>query len=144
MECKIPHLNSPQHLAKSSLRFSVNPNGLLIGGAAVAFLAAVPVTSYITAPGGVLQSFVEATVRLVPGTANIPKERVLPALSALYIFVSFGATGAFSAAGQAMANEKGLDDNRTSAPPLLPTPNPTHPHLPISSEPLLKASISPG
>jgi len=89
----------------------VNPNGLLVGGAAVAFLAAVPVTSYITAPGGVLQSFVEAAVRLVPGTANIPTDRVLPALSALYIFVTFGATGAFSAAGQSMASEKGLDDN---------------------------------
>ena len=61
-----------------------------------------------------LQSFVEAVIRLVPGTANIPKDRIVPALSALYIFMTFGATGAASAAGQGMAREGGLDDNRKS------------------------------
>jgi len=89
----------------------VNPSGILTAGAAVAFLVAVPITTYISAPNGVLQSFVEAVVRIVPGTANIPKDRIIPALSALYIFMTFGATGAISGAGQAMAREGGLDDN---------------------------------
>ena len=82
-----------------------------MGAAAAAFLAAVPITTYMTAPGGVLQSFIEAAVRLVPGTANISKDRVVPALSALYIFATFAGTGALSAAGQAMSSEKGLDNN---------------------------------
>lgn len=62
-----------------------------------------------------LQSFVEVLVRLVPGTADIPKDRIIPALSALYIFMTFGATGAASGAGQAMGRVGGLDDNRTSS-----------------------------
>ena len=95
---------------------SVNPSGIFTLSAAVAFLVAVPITTYITAPGGVLQSFVEAAVRIVPGTADIPKDRIVPALSALYIFMTFGVTGAASGAGQAMAREGGLDDNRRSNP----------------------------
>jgi hypothetical protein len=83
-------------------------------GQPLAFLIAVPVTTYITAPNGVLQSFVEAAVRIVPGTVDIPKDRIIPALSALYIFMTFGATGAASGAGQAMGREGGLDDNRRS------------------------------
>jgi len=89
----------------------VNLNGILMAGAPAAYLAVVPLTSYMTAPGGVLQSFIEAAVRLVPGTANIPTDRVLPALSALYIFVTFCATGALSAAGQAMSRKEGFDNN---------------------------------
>lgn len=36
---------------------------------------------------------------------------MIPALSALYVFWTFGASGAVSAAGQAMSREEGLDNN---------------------------------
>jgi uncharacterized MAPEG superfamily protein len=35
----------------------------------------------------------------------------IPALAALYTFATFGASGAFSAAGQAMSRPEGLDNN---------------------------------
>ena len=113
--CRLPKPRLPYPDPLLITRCSVNPSGIFTAGAAVAFLIAVPITTYITAPNGVFQSFVEATIRLVPGTANIPKDRIIPALSALYIFVTFGATGAASGAGQAMARENGLDNNRTSS-----------------------------
>lgn len=42
---------------------------------------------------------------------SITSGRAIPALSALYLFWTFGASGALSAAGQAMAREDGLDKN---------------------------------
>ena len=119
MECKSNTQTFFRQSAPISLSLtgcSVNPSGIFTLGAAVAFLIAVPITTYITAPGGVLQSFVETAVRIVPGTADIPNNRIVPALSALYIFMTFGVTGAASGAGQAMAREGGLDDNRKLNP----------------------------
>lgn len=77
------------------------------------FLAFVPVTSYITAPNGVVQKAIETLLATIPGTANISQERVIPALSAFYIFWTFAATGAASAAGQGASRKEGLDNNRT-------------------------------
>jgi hypothetical protein len=41
----------------------------------------------------------------------ITSGRAIPALSAIYLFWTFGASGAISAAGQAMAREEGLDND---------------------------------
>lgn len=59
---------------------------------------------------GALSALVDGTARFVPGY-NSATGRVIPALSALYIFVAFGASGAVSAAGQAMGRSEGLDND---------------------------------
>lgn len=56
----------------------------------------------------------ETMLALIPGGGSIPKDRTIAALSALYIFTTFAATGAGSVAGQAMARKDGLDNNSTS------------------------------
>ncbi|KAK8076313.1 hypothetical protein PG994_003585 [Apiospora phragmitis] len=43
------------------------------------------------------------------GNSSSSHAGMIPALSALYLFVSYGASGALSAAGQAMAQRDGLD-----------------------------------
>jgi hypothetical protein len=53
----------------------------------MAFLVAVPVS-------GVLASFVKAAFHLDPGTADIPKDHKVPALSVPYIFMVFRETAA--------------------------------------------------
>ncbi|KAH8631769.1 hypothetical protein IG631_13452 [Alternaria alternata] len=60
---------------------------------------------------GVMQSLVHALIKLIPGvtTTAITSGRAIPALSAIYLFWTFGASGALSAAGQAMGREEGLD-----------------------------------
>ena len=84
---------------------SVNPSGAAIGGFAAAYLVGVPITSFITKPEGVLESLVQRISKVIPG--GVAPGRTVPALSALYIFMTFGASGAFSAAGQAMGREEG-------------------------------------
>lgn len=59
---------------------------------------------------GVLSSLVDGTARLVPGYQP-GSGRIIPAMSALYIFWTFGASGAGSVAGQAMGREGGLDND---------------------------------
>ncbi|KAK5938361.1 hypothetical protein PMZ80_009331 [Knufia obscura] len=86
-----------------------NPGGAAIAGVAAAYIGLVPVTSWL-AKTGVLSSLVNGTVRLVPGYTSA-SGRIIPAMSALYIFWTFGASGAISAAGQAMAREEGLDND---------------------------------
>jgi hypothetical protein len=44
-------------------------------------------------------------------TAAITSGRAIPALSALYLFWTFGASGALSAAGQAMGRAEGFDND---------------------------------
>lgn len=53
---------------------------------------------------------VAGTARIIPGYTPA-SGRAIPALSALYIFWTFGASGALSAAGQAMARPEGLDND---------------------------------
>ena len=73
------------------------------------YLVGVPITSFMTKPEGVLQGLVQGTLKLIPG--GVAAGRTVPALSALYLFMTFGASGAISAAGQAMGREEGLDNN---------------------------------
>jgi uncharacterized MAPEG superfamily protein len=53
---------------------------------------------------------IDAVIKLIPG-GSIPSDRIIPALSALYVFWTFGGSGAISSAGQAMSREEGLDIN---------------------------------
>jgi uncharacterized MAPEG superfamily protein len=104
MECKLP-LTTLRDLSDID---SANPSGLALVAFGPVFLAAVPVTSYITKPGGYVQSLVETVLKLVPG-GSIAADRIIPAMSAIYIFWTFAGTGAISAAGQAAARKEGLD-----------------------------------
>lgn len=78
-----------------------------------------------------MQSLTHALIKLLPGvgastrlhyrpaptdtltiqTTSITSGRAIPALSALYLFWTFGASGAISAAGQAMGRAEGLDND---------------------------------
>ena len=73
------------------------------------FAAFVPVTSLIAKEGGIFQSILSTVLQAVPGLGNIQPDRIIPAMSAFYIFATFAATGAASVAGIAAAHEKGLD-----------------------------------
>ncbi|KAL5119964.1 hypothetical protein ACEQ8H_002062 [Pleosporales sp. CAS-2024a] len=90
----------------------LNPSGVALVGAAPLYLALIPVTSLVTKPDSIIQSLTHALVKLLPGvsTAAITSGRAIPALSALYLFWTFGASGAASAAGQAMGRQLGLDN----------------------------------
>jgi hypothetical protein len=72
------------------------------------FIAAVPLTSYITAPSGFVQTLIETGVKLVPGATS---DRVIPSLGAIYIFWSFALSKLISMAGQAATQPEGLDDH---------------------------------
>lgn len=56
-----------------------------------------------------LQGLIQGLLKLVPG--GVAPGRTIPALTALYVFATFGASGALSAAGQAMGRREGLDNN---------------------------------
>jgi len=73
------------------------------------YLVGIPVTSWLAQPGGVLEKATNAIVSAITGEST--SDRAVPALAALYLFWAFGATGAFSAAGQAMSRQEGLDSN---------------------------------
>ncbi|KAF2855159.1 hypothetical protein T440DRAFT_386183 [Plenodomus tracheiphilus IPT5] len=91
----------------------VNPDGVAFVLAAPLYLALIPVTSYLTKPDSIVQSLTHALIKLLPGvgTTAITSGRAIPALSALYLFWTFGASGAISAAGQAMGRNEGLDND---------------------------------
>ncbi|KAH7083818.1 hypothetical protein FB567DRAFT_92480 [Paraphoma chrysanthemicola] len=88
-----------------------NPAGVAYVGATALYLALVPATSFLTKPGSIVQSLTHALIKLLPGvgTTAITSGRAIPALSAFYLFWTFGASGAASAAGQAMGREEGFD-----------------------------------
>ncbi|TVY62930.1 hypothetical protein LSUE1_G007632 [Lachnellula suecica] len=88
-----------------------NPNGFFLAAFGPVFLAAIPLTSYITAPNSFVQSAVETLLALIPGSNSIAPDRVIPALSAVYIFWTFAATGAASAAALGAGNKGALDNN---------------------------------
>ncbi|EMD87363.1 hypothetical protein COCC4DRAFT_134215 [Bipolaris maydis ATCC 48331] len=91
----------------------LNPSGVMVMAAAPMYIALVPVTTYLTAPESICQSLVHAIIKLLPGinTTGITSGRAIPALSTLYLFWTFGASGALSAAGQAMGRREGMDNN---------------------------------
>ena len=101
------------HLKPTDEIHSVNPSGAIVMAAVPMYLALVPLTSYLTKPNSIVQSLTHALIKVLPGVgvSSITSGRAIPALSALYLFWTFGASGAASAAGQAMAREEGLDND---------------------------------
>ncbi|KAK7909071.1 hypothetical protein PG985_014949 [Apiospora marii] len=95
---------------------SPNPKGIYSGLMFLSYLGLIPLTDYV-ARTGALQYLVRTTVSLLPGCApiaadannTIAAQGMIPALAALYLFVSHGVTGALSGAGQTMARPEGLD-----------------------------------
>jgi uncharacterized MAPEG superfamily protein len=78
------------------------------------YLAVVPLATYITKPGGTVQKILESALKLFPGDP-VANDRVIPALSAIYLFWVFAGTGAFSVAAQGMARKEGFDNNHPRA-----------------------------
>ncbi|KAK7703591.1 hypothetical protein SLS64_008904 [Diaporthe eres] len=87
----------------------VNPSGAAISGFGAAYLIGVPITSSITKADGVFHGLVQRLFEIFPG--GVAQGRAIPALTAFYVFMTFGASGAISAAGQAMGRREGLDNN---------------------------------
>ncbi|KAI9725793.1 MAG: hypothetical protein M1828_002422 [Chrysothrix sp. TS-e1954] len=96
----------------------VNSAGAGWIGVGPMFVAMVPVTSWATKPGGLIEQAINGTLKSMAyvGTAgsssSITPTRVIPALGALYITVAFALTGSASVAGCSMGNKSGLDNNR--------------------------------
>lgn len=83
------------------------------------FLAAIPVTSWLAQPNGVLEKLVNGLLSTTTyiftagSSSTISPAATIPALSAIYIFFTFGFTGAASAGAQAAGTRGGRDNNRT-------------------------------
>ena len=94
-----------------------NPGGLAMAGFGFVFLAAVPLTSWVAQPAGLLEKAVNGVCSSVAflGTAGA-SSKVSPtgkiaALSTLYVAITYAFSGAASAAGVAAGNEEGRDNN---------------------------------
>lgn len=85
---------------------------MLIAAASPLFHAAIPITNYLTSPRGFTQKAIESLLSLIPGPSSIAPDRTIPALAAFYIFWTFAATGAASAAGLGASRKEGLDNSR--------------------------------
>jgi hypothetical protein len=87
---------------------SASPSSLYMATFGPVFMAAVLPTSYITAPGGLVQTHIETGVKFVPGATS---DRVIPSLGAIYIFWTFALSGLICTVGQAAALPEGVDDH---------------------------------
>jgi uncharacterized MAPEG superfamily protein len=94
----------------------VNPQGLTMSAFTLAFLAAIPVTSWIAQPSGLLEKAINAITSTVTyvssagSTSTISPTGRIASLSALYIFTTHAFSGAMSAAGVAAGNSDGRDN----------------------------------
>lgn len=79
-----------------------------MGSFAVAYAACVPLSTYLSKPGGFVQSALDTVLTYtIPG---VVKNRQIPAIAAFYIYAVYPVSGAFSVAGQAAAR-KAFDNN---------------------------------
>jgi uncharacterized MAPEG superfamily protein len=85
---------------------SYNPKGLAVAALGPAFLALIPVTSWITQPGGFLEKAVNGVIGSVGllasagASSHIAQGGKIAALAAIYATVTYALTGAASAGGQ--------------------------------------------
>ncbi|KAK5701074.1 hypothetical protein LTR17_022905 [Elasticomyces elasticus] len=95
----------------------VNPQGLATAGFGALFLAAVPLTSWITQSNGLVEKAVNGVCHSVAyigsagsqsGTSQTGK---IAALSTLYVAMTYALSGAGSAAGLDAGTEEGRDNN---------------------------------
>ena len=91
---------------------SNNPQGLFYAGSLVGYFLSLPLTSMIAAEGGAFQRNAALLAQSIPGLGDIPSDRIIPAVSALYLFVTFVASGVASVAALAAASDTGLDLQR--------------------------------
>ena len=81
------------------------------------FLAAVPLTSWVAQPNGLLEKAVNGVVSSVAflgsagSTSSVAQTGKIAALGALYVTVTYAISGAGSAAGTASGNEEGRDND---------------------------------
>lgn len=95
----------------------MNPAGATIAVSALGYIAFIPVTSYL-ARADPIQNLVKAVAGIVPGftaSSALPGATyaagIIPALSAVYAFWTFGASGALSATGQAIGRSAQFDND---------------------------------
>ena len=96
----------------------LNPSGYkFLGIAPPIFLAAVPLSSWLSQPGGLIEKIIHGIARgtVYAGSAgtttSVPAARIVPALSALYLFLVYGVGGASSASAIDLGT-KGRDNAR--------------------------------
>lgn len=100
-----------------SLSHSENPSGLLLTGFSALFLAAIPLTSYITQPNSILEKSINGLTstltHLIPSSSPTPSTSTnkIAALATLYLTVTYALSGAASAAGINSAYAEGRDNN---------------------------------
>nr|POE93293.1 hypothetical protein CFP56_19305 [Quercus suber]POF19560.1 hypothetical protein CFP56_76639 [Quercus suber] len=98
-----------------------NPAGLSFIGFGALFLAAVPVTSFLTQRNGLLERAVNGVCHSVAwlgtagATSTVAQTGKIAALSTLYITVTFALSGAASVGGQAASRKQGLNNKHPRA-----------------------------
>lgn len=97
-----------------SLSHSENPSGLLLTGFSALFLAAIPLTSYITQPNSIfeksLNGLTSTLTHLIPSSSPTSTNKIAT-LATLYLTVTYALSGAASAAGINSAYAEGRDNN---------------------------------
>lgn len=98
-----------------SLSHSENPSGLLLTGFSALFLAAIPLTSYITQPNSIfeksLNGLTSTLTHLIPSSSPTTSTNKIATLATLYLTVTYALSGAASAAGINSAYAEGRDNN---------------------------------
>lgn len=98
-----------------SLSHSENPSGLLLTGFSALFLAAIPLTSYITQPNSIfeksLNGLTSTLTHLIPSSSPTSSTNKIATLATLYLTVTYALSGAASAAGINSAYAEGRDNN---------------------------------
>lgn len=95
----------------------VRPQGLATAGFGLIFLAAVPLTSWVAQPNGLLEKTVNgvcssiAFIGSAGASSKVSQTGKLAALSTLYIAMTYAFSGAGSAAGTDAGTEGGRDNN---------------------------------
>lgn len=98
-----------------SLSHSENPSGLLLTGFSALFLAAIPLTSYITQPNSIfeksLNGLTSTLTHLIPSSSPTTSTNKIATLATLYLTVTYALSGAASAAGINSAYAEGRNNN---------------------------------
>ncbi|CZT23341.1 uncharacterized protein RCC_09054 [Ramularia collo-cygni] len=98
-----------------------NSKGFAMAAAGPVFLAAIPVTSWITQPGGLLEKVINGLIGGVGlfasagASSSVAQGGKIAALAALYASVTFAISGATSVAGQAAGNPQPYDNKHPRA-----------------------------
>ncbi|EMD00310.1 hypothetical protein BAUCODRAFT_372995 [Baudoinia panamericana UAMH 10762] len=95
----------------------VNPQGLAMAGFGALFLAAVPLTSWLAQPNGLLERAINGTCSAIAfigsagSNSRVAQTGKIAALSTLYITMTYALSGAGAAAGVDAGNKEGRDNN---------------------------------